>query len=170
MRRVGLYSALTALTLVVLGVIAVVYVLGNIHVKKVSTAGGDDVSIQTPGGQFYIRSHKDMDPAKLGIPIYPNAKRSKQGGGATFEWTSPDGKEDKAMAVAGGEYVTGDSTDEVLSWYKTHAPNWVIVTRAGEEGTRLELNEGGWKRIVAVRQKGDGTHIGVATIGEPASN
>jgi hypothetical protein len=35
---------------------------------------------------------------------------------------------------------------------------------------RMELREGGYKRIVAIRERHDGTHIGVASIGEPASN
>jgi hypothetical protein len=74
------------------------------------------------------------------------------------------------MAVAGGEYITSDSVDKVQAWYHEHLPNWVIVTDRNEQKAHFELNEGGYKRIIAIREKGDGTHIGVASFGEPASN
>ena len=38
------------------------------------------------------------------------------------------------------------------------------------DGFRMELAEGGYKRIVAIHGRSDGTHIGVATIGAPAAN
>jgi hypothetical protein len=34
----------------------------------------------------------------------------------------------------------------------------------------MELHEGGYKRIIAIDEKHGRTHIGVATVGEPASN
>jgi len=170
MRRFALYSVLTVLTMLALIALAVNYVKDNIKVATVNRAGGADVSIQTPGGQFNIRAHENMDPATLGLPVYPDAKRSKDGGGATFEWSSADGKSDKAMGVAGGEYITGDPVEKVRAWYREHLPNWVVVTDRNGDNAHFELNEGGYKRMIAIREKSDGTHIGVATIGEPASN
>ena len=170
MRRFGLYMLLTILTMVALVVVAANYVKSNFKVATVHRAGGEDVSIQTPGGQFNIRAHRNLDPATLGLPVYPEARRGKDGGGATFEWTSADGKSDKEMGVAGGEYITADPVEKVRAWYHDHLPNWVVVTDRNGANARFELNEGGYKRIVAIREKSDGTHIGVATIGEPASN
>jgi hypothetical protein len=166
----ALYVLLTLLTIVVLGVMGVGYLVRSVKVATVHRPGGDDVSIQTPGGQINIRAHEHLDPAALGVPIYPGAKRSKDGGGATFEWTSRDGKNDKSMAVAGGEYITPDSPETVRAWYHDHLPNWVVVTDRHDDNARFELNDGGYKRIIAIREHSDGTHIGVATVGEPASN
>ena len=74
------------------------------------------------------------------------------------------------MGVAGGEYITADSEEKVRAWYHDHLPNWVVVAGHGGEKARFELNEGGYKRMVFIEGKSDGTHIGVATVGEPASN
>src|SRR5271168_4292989 len=106
MRRFAFYSLLTILTMVALVILAINYVSNNFRVTKVDRANGADVSIQTPVGQIKIRGHENVDLAALGVPVYPGAKHSKDGGSASFEWTSSDGKHDKAMAVAGGEYVT----------------------------------------------------------------
>lgn len=170
MRRFGLYAVLTALTLVALAIVAVSYVANNFKVVTAHRGRGEDVAIETPAGRIDIRAHKNLDPATLGVPIYPDAKRSGNGGGASFEWTSSDGSRDTAMAVAGGEYVTSDSAEKVRAWYREHLPNWVVVTDRHDENAHFELNEGGYKRIIAIREKGDGTHIAVATAGEPASN
>jgi hypothetical protein len=170
MRRFGMYVLLTILTMAVLVAVAANYVKSNFRVVTAHRAGGEDVSIQTPGGQFDIRAHQHMDPASLGLPIYPDARRGKDGGGATFEWTSADGKSDKSVGVAGGEYITTDSVEKVRAWYHDHLPNWVVVTDRNGGNARFELNESGYKRIIAIHEKSDGTHIGVATVGEPASN
>jgi hypothetical protein len=165
-----LYVVLTLVTIVALGVVAVSYVARSVQVSTVRRANGNDVSIRTPGGQFSIRARENLDPAALGLPIYPDAKRTRDGGGATFEWTSTDGGNDKSMAVAGAEYTTADSVDQVRAWYRDRLPNWVVVTDRHGDNARFELNHGGYKRIVSIREKSDGTHIGVATVGEPASN
>lgn len=104
------------------------------------------------------------------MPLYPGATRpGKSGGGASVEWTSSDGKDDKGVAVAAGEFFTTDPPDKVLAWYRARLPNWVIAT--GEDGiSHLELREGGYKRVVVIKRKSDGTHIAVASVGEPASN
>jgi hypothetical protein len=168
LRRAGLYSALTSIALVAFCVLAVAYVARNIRVKKITRGGRDEVSIQTPGGLLNIRTHENVDPEALGFAVYPNAKRWKDNKGASFEWTSSDGKADQAVAVVAGEYLTSDSARDVLAWYRTHLPNWVVVNDRPK--TVLERNENGYRRFVTVYEKGDGTHIQVATMGEPASN
>jgi len=165
-----MYVGLTLATVVVLVIVGAVYIGSNLKVSTVHRPGGDDVSIQLPGGQMSIRARENLDPAALGIPIYPDAKRMKESGGATFEWTSQDGKEDKALSVAGAHYVTNDTADQVVAWYKEHLPNWIVSTHSDGDRARFELSEGGFKRLVSVQENSDGTHIGVATIGRPASN
>ena len=88
---------------------------------------------------------------------------------ATFEWTSPDGKQDKGMAVGGASLITEDPQSKVLAWYREQLPNWIVITDR-DGSTRFELNKGGFKRMVIIHEKSDGTHIGVASVGDPASN
>ncbi len=170
-RRGGILSTLLFIFLAIIALLVVggLYVARNVHVETREHNGGDDVAIETPAGRINIRAHENLDPATLGLPLYPGAKRTKDTGGATFEWTSADGKTDKGLAVSGGSLLTPDPPSKVLAWYRAQLPNWVIVTER-DGSTRFEFKEGGQKRIVAIQEKNDGTHIGVATVGDPASN
>ncbi|MDP9170611.1 MAG: hypothetical protein M3N54_08345, partial [Acidobacteriota bacterium] len=171
-RRGGILSGLllTALGIVVLIVVAGVFVARNVRVMTSHRGSGDDVSIDIPGGHVNVRArHGGMNAASLGIPSYPGATQQHDGGGAAFEWISNDGKEDKGIAVSGAELFTTDSAAQVLRYYRTQLPGWIVVTER-DGSTRFEMAKNGYKRIVGIREKRDGTHIGVATIGEPASN
>ena len=171
MRRFGLFALLTLLTLVAVATLGVNYLSRSFRVvTSHNRAGGDDVAIDTPAGRFNIRSSQNIDPATLGVPIYPDARRTKDSAGASFEWSSADGTSDKAVSVAGGDYVTADSAEKVRAWYHEHLPNWIVVAGKNDEKAHFELNEGGYKRMIAIIEKSDGTNIGVATVGEPASN
>jgi hypothetical protein len=170
-RRGGILSGLllSGAVIVALAVIAGFYLARNVRVMTTHQRRGDTVSIETPGGSIAIRAHEDLDPAILGVPMYPGARRSKDGGGATFAWNSRDGDEEKAFSVAGVELYTTDSADKVVGYYRSQLPKWLIVTER-DGTTRFEFTRGGYKRIIAVREKGEGTRIGVASVGEPASN
>ena len=171
-RRGGIISGLLTFLgiLVVLAFVGGIFLAKNVSVRTIHRDRGEDVAIAVPGGNFSIRAHDSMDPASIGVPVYPGATRRKNSsGGATFRWSSADGKGDKDFGVAGGEFLTSDSPDEVLAWYRSQLPHWVSVEE-DDHLTHLELREGGYKRIVAIRQKVDGTHIGVVSIGEAASN
>jgi hypothetical protein len=56
-----------------------------------------------------------------------------------------------------------------VDYYRNQLPNWVVV-KERHGAVRMELREGGYKRIIGIHERYDGTHIGVASIGEPASN
>jgi hypothetical protein len=166
----GLFlSAAAVMCLVVAGGI---YLASTIRVHTAErTGGGADVSIDTPGGNFTVRAHEKVGSAAVGVPLYPGARNAHDsaGGDAVFEWSSRNGKDSHGFSVSASEMVTGDSIDQVVSYYKSQLPNWMVVhQRSGE--TRIELAEGGYKRFVAIRERQDGTHIAVASVGEPASN
>ena len=171
-RRGGIISGLLTsfAILILLGVVGGIYLVNNVRVQTTHRGGSDNVAIDIPGGHLNIRAHERMDPGTLGVPLYPGATRRKENsGGASFQWSSSDGSSDRAVAVAAGEFYTSDSPEKVFSWYRAQLPNWVIVTE--EDGiSHMELREGGFKRIVAIKRKFDGTHIAVASAGEPASN
>jgi len=104
------------------------------------------------------------------VPLYPGARPLKhRGGDAVVEWTSKGEENDKGFAISASEMVTDDPVDQVAGYYRKELPNWVVVQERGG-AVRMELREGGYKRIVAIRAEHDRTHIGVASVGEPASN
>ena len=170
-RRGGILGGLlfTVFAIFVLLVAGGLFIARNVRIQTTHGHGGDNVSIESPGGHLSIRAHEDLDPAVIGLPVYPGARRKKDSRMATFEWTSPDGKQDKGMAVGGASLITDDPQSKVLAWYREQLPNWIVITDR-DGSTRFELNKGGFKRMVIIHEKSDGTHIGVASVGDPASN
>jgi len=147
-----------------------VFVARNIRIQTVSRNGGDDVSIDTPGGQLSIRAHEKAGSAATGVPLYPGARREgNSGGDAVIQWNSNNGKHDGGFAVTASETVTSDPVDKVVEYYRAQLPNWIVVNER-DGAVRMELREGGYKRIIGIHERHDGTHIGVASVGEPAAN
>jgi hypothetical protein len=170
-RRGGVLSGLLFMFLAIIGlaIVGSLYIVRNVRVQTTHRHGGDDVSIETPGGRINIRAHEDLDPASVGIPIYPGAMRRKDSGVATFEWASADGSVEKGVSFAGAGLYTTDPSSKVLEYYRTQLPGWLIVTDR-DGSTRFEFKKGGYKRMIAIHEKNDGTHIGIASVGDPASN
>jgi hypothetical protein len=168
----GILSGLliSGFVVVCLAVAGLVYVARNVRVTSSSNHyGGDNVSIDTPAGRLSIHAHDQPDGIPPDVPIYPGASvRRDSGGGAVFQWDSNDGK-DHGFSVSATEMFTPDPVSKVLDFYRTQLPDWIVVTEH-EGTTRFERHEGGYKRIIAIHGKFDGTHIGVASVGEPASN
>lgn len=73
------------------------------------------------------------------------------------------------MSVAGATLFTTDSPARVEEFYRGQLPDWLVVTQR-DGSTRFEHKKGGVHQIVAIHTKSDGTHIGIAAIGQPASN
>lgn len=170
-RRGSVLRALliVAAVVVTLMLAAGVFVARNVHVLTTHAEKGDDVSIETPAGKIKIRTSDRSGAALPDVPIYPGAVRTKDGGGASFEWTSDDGQSDKRFAVQGADLITPDDVNKVLAYYRTQLADWIVSTDR-DGSTKFERKQGGYRRFVNVRHKSDGTHIGVASAGEPAAN
>lgn len=170
-RHGGIGSALllTFLAIVCVAIAGGLYIARHVSVRATDRDGGADVSIDTPGGHLSVRARDTAAIAVPGVPLYPGARPTKDsGGGAVVEWNSTYGPE-KGVAVSASETITDDSASKVEAWYKTQLPNWMIVDE--RDGVfHMELSDGGYKRIISIDEKHDGTHIGVASVGEPASN
>lgn len=143
------------------------------HVRVVSRdrGGAHDVSIDLPGGHLSVRAHDhSTGKAVTGVPVYPGARPEHDSGGdATFEWSSTRGGKDKDFAVSASGMVTDDSVEQVADFYRKQLPNWIF--ESGRNGNfHMELQEGGYKRIIEIHDEHGRTHIGVASVGEPASN
>jgi hypothetical protein len=116
-----------------------------------------------------VHERAGLDLKHLGVPVYPGAVRenSDRNQLARFEFDLGDAHEE--FSVTAAEYSTSDSSDRVLEFYRRHLPHWIIRTE-NEGCPRMEFTEGGYKRIVAIREEDGRTHIGVASFGEPGSN
>lgn len=146
------------------------FVARNIHVSTTARNGGDDVSIDTPAGHLSVRAHEKAGTTAPDVPLYPGARSSKRSGGdAVVEWTSKNGQSDTGFSLTASEMVTSDPLNKVVDYYRGQLPNWIIVQQ-NHGGVQFELREGGYKRIIAIHERYDGTHIGVASVGEPAAN
>ena len=77
------------------------------HAVHVS-GSGKEVTISTPGGSFSTNASESFTAADLGTDIYPGATSGK----GSMRMSLPSG----SMVTA--VYVTGDSKDQVVSFYK----------------------------------------------------
>lgn len=170
-RRGGIITGmLAAVAVLVCAALALaLYIVHNVRIEGAKGLHGENVSIETPAGTFSVRAHEKISPDLAGIPAYPGARHTKKSGGAVLEWTSRDGGEQKGMTVAGSEMITPDPASKVVDYYREQLPDWVVVQQR-DGTTRIELSEHGYKRIIAIKERWDGTHIGVASIGEPVAN
>lgn len=171
--RGGILGALlgTGLVIICLMIVGGIIIARNVHITTTARSnGGDDVSIDLPGGHLDIHAHDKAGTAVTDIPIYPGARSTKNNGGdAVIQWSSNNGRDDKGFAVSASETVTSDPLGKVVDYYRAQLPNWIIAKRNNSH-VEFELREGGYKRIVGIHEESDGTHIGVASVGEPASN
>jgi hypothetical protein len=161
---------LTCLAVVCLMAAAGIYVVRNLRIESHDRPGGADVSIDTPAGHLSVHAHDDQSTLPADFPLYPGARaRKDSGGGAVVEWNSNTGGRDKGFSVSAAEMVTNDPFDKVVDYYRAQLPHWLVVNEKHGH-VRMELRDGGYKKIIGIHEEHDGTHIGVATVGEPASN
>lgn len=172
-RRGGVLFGLLITALVAVCLVAVLGIYIGSHINVVRHDHGDsaDVSIDLPGGQFSVRAHGRPGAAVAGVPVYPGARpeRDDSGGSAVIEWNSDRDGRQKGFAVEASSLVTDDSIDKVADYYRKQLPNWIFESRRNG-AFHMELREGGYKRMIEIDDEHGRTHIGVATVGEPASN
>jgi len=172
-RRGGIIAGLLVSGLVVVCLIIAgsIFLARNIRIQTTArNGGGNDLTIDTPVGHLSVHAHEKPGTAATDVPLYPGARSARRSGGdAVVEWTSNNGHSDKGFSITASEMVTSDPVDKVLDFYRAQLPNWIVVKESGGEA-RLELRDGGYKRFIAIHERHDGTHIGVASVGEPASN
>jgi hypothetical protein len=151
-------------------IVAGIIVARSVHVVTTARSGGDDVSIDLPGGHLNIRAHDKGGTVVNDIPMYPGAHNNEhRGGGAVIQWNSNSGNSDNGFSVSASESITSDPFEKVVDYYRAQLPNWMI-TKQHNGSVNFELHDGGYKRVVGIHEESDGTHIGVASVGEPASN
>lgn len=173
-RRGGVLLGLLLSALVAVCLVAAfgIYVASQVKIHSHDRPGGGDVSIDLPGGaHFAVHAHEKNRSSVAGVPVYPGSwpDSENSGGGAVIEWGSDRSGKGGGISVEASSMVTDDSVDKVADYYRRQLPNWMFETKRNGE-IHMEVHEGGYKRIVAIDEKHGRTHIGVATVGEPASN
>jgi hypothetical protein len=137
----------------ILGMGAVGYFAWRVaHAIHVS-GNGSDVTIHTPGGSFGANTSESYTASDLGTDIYPGATAAKGG----MRMTLPTG----SMVTA--VYVTGDSKDQVLSFYKDKFGSEASIYDSGD-GTVLTVNKGEKESVVLTITKGTGDEEGKTQI------
>ncbi|MGA3070912.1 MAG: hypothetical protein ABSD43_11915 [Terracidiphilus sp.] len=108
----------------ILGVGAFSYVIYRaVHGIHVSGSGQNaQVTMNTPGGTFTANSSEKFDASDLGTDLYPGAEAGK--GGARM--TLPGGSWVSAV------FVTSDSKDQVVSFYKSRLGSEVSVYESAD--------------------------------------
>lgn len=108
----------------------------------VHKAADGQISFNTPGGSFSANTAQSVSESDLGIAIYPGAT---QGKGALH------------MAIAGktmvtANYLTSDSKDQVLAFYKDKAgPDAQTMTT--DDGGLITINKGAESITITVVQQ-----------------
>lgn len=147
---------------VILGVLAVstVAFIGwrvarNLHVKQ----NGDHVKVETPFGS--VESSKDpADVARdLGVDVYPGAQPQKNGAAtATFG----------GVNTASANFSSGDSVEQVSSFYKAKFPNAMVTTSDQNRCTIIQQDQKNMTTINIQAEDGQ-TKIQITHVSHPGT-
>lgn len=172
-RRGGVVAGvLTALlVLVVLAVAGAIftawYVAHNVRIQETQTDRGKTVRIETPLGSMQVKEGHQADPKALGIPEYPGARPSeRQGKRVNLDFDFGDAH--KTVGIRAAEFVTDDSADKVVAWYRHELPHWIVASK--RRGFEMKYSEDGYKRFIAIREEDGHTHIGIAQVTDDGEN
>lgn len=144
------------------------FVAKNVRVEKNVTGKSENVRVETPFGSVRVQKRARLDPHQIGVPIYPGAEEiSDDQKSASVELDFGD--EYKRFTILAAEYRTPDSAAKVRDYYKKQLPHWMFVEKH-HGNFEIETTEGGYKRIIAIREHLGETRIKLASIGEPAGN
>lgn len=160
-------SHLIAISLLVLALIVVVSVLTvviglrflargvKVNVAEAG-AGNKAVSIKTPVGSLEV--NQDVNESRLGLPIYPGARRTRDGGAANVNISVGD---EQGVRVVAAKFETADALEKVREFYKQRLGSDVTkFTERNHEGhTVFEIKRSGQEKIVALHESGSMTQI-----------
>ncbi len=163
-----LVMGVLVLVAVVCTVGAGLYIANHVHVETAEGAHGKNVSVETPFGSVHVREDAQADLKRLGVPLYPGATPDHD----HAKMAKVDlnfGSDDKQLAVVAGEFTTSDPVSKVREYYRSELPHWMI-SDDHRGRVHFSFHEGGYKKIIVLESRGDGTRIKLVSIGEPAAN
>lgn len=126
------------------------------------------IRIDTPLGRLRVEKENNVDPKLLGMPIYPGAVAVRgEGGGARVDLDLDFAE--KYLRVVAVKMETSDLFDNVVSFYRTEAADFVFSHKA-DGRVEFRWEHGDLKKIVVIDQRGTKTRISLAKFGEPEAN
>jgi len=170
------------LVAIVVGVIFAIAILtvggllvaGYVFASKVRVSTDRDeqgrektVRVDTPLGRLRVDRDERVDPKHLNIPLYPGARVADRSARARIDLDLDF--TDQSLRVLAVEMETTDPADKVIDFYREAAADFVFSKKANG---RVEFfwERGGLKKLVAIIERGGGTRISLANIGEPEAN
>ena len=154
-------------TLVGVSVIGVVYVVRRAAKDIVKVEDGQngrpEVSINVPGGP-QIKAGAEVTEEQLGVPIYPGAVPTKDGGSVSI--SAREAGKSGWLGVA--NFTTDDEIDEVVAFYREKIGEGAQTVDTEQDGKRSVVfntqREQGW-RMVSVQEGDEGkTKITIASV------
>jgi zinc-ribbon domain len=116
-----------------------------IHVDS----NGENMTVHTPGGTMTANQSKTYSAADLGTDIYPGARSGR----GSMKMDMPNG------SMVTGVFVTSDSKDQVLDFYKSRFGSGASVIDVGETAI-LTLKKGDQESVMVTisgkNSEGDG--------------
>ena len=122
------------------------------HAVHVS-GSGSDVTVHTPGGTLTANTSETFSASDLGTDVYPSAATGK----GSMRMTLPTG------SMVSAVYFTGDSKDQVLSFYKTRFGSDASVYDSSD-GTVLTVNKSPQESVVVTITRGSSENEGKTEI------
>lgn len=169
-QRGGVLSGLLITLLVIVGLVVAGVAIGgwylarHIRVQETVTARGKTVRVETPFGSLRVQEAGSLDPAKAGMPVYPGAQVAERDR-KSVDLELDFGSLGKQVTVTVAEYSVADPPERVAEFYRKQLPNWSF-SESWHGGFKLELSAQGYKRVVAIRERGGHTRITLVQAGE----
>ena len=143
---------LAATAIIILGVGALLvtrFLVRSIEVNRASTS----VEIKTPVGTLKAAKDESVDP---GLPVYPGAKLSQQGG--TVELSTPN---EESVHITAAHYLTIDPIEKVDAWYREQLSPEFKREGPGVMNRKKEVNGAVLKSddIAYISEKEDFVHV-----------
>jgi hypothetical protein len=169
---VGLVLALVIAASVFTIYIGVRILSHNVSVREVHSAGGGkEVAISTPVGNLDIHHGASADPALLGLPVYPGAKRMADDGNASVRASFAN---QRLVGVLAAKFETPDSISKVRDFYHNQLNGLAtrFVEKNSDGGSVFEIKSPDQEKIVALKPEWYGTRIELVKIifGKNVSN
>ena len=134
-----------------------------------------DVKIETPFGGMQVKAD-DKTPADTGLAQYPNARLKEKSGDNDNSGNVDMSFGPFGMKVAAVTFVTDDSNDKVLDFYRKDMARYgkvmeckggiddkgdELVCNPSKHDAEIELGTGNKmkRRIVAIKRRGNGTEF-----------
>lgn len=160
----GVLIALLVLLLIFAGAAAAIFfgvriISRSVSIRERRTAAGNKVvSINTPVGSLNVRQGGQVDPALIGLPVYPGAVRMKDKDSARVNLTLP-GRETVGLVTA--KFQTSDALVKVKSYYQSQLNGQITNTATEDFGQKIvfRIKRNHQERVVALKNSGGGTEI-----------